>query len=577
MPLIARELRLEVAERMDADGKVLTPLDEAAVAAAARTLLGAGLRGASSSISCTATSTRRTSARAAEIVRALWPNPYVTPGHADPVGIPRVRARHDGGGQRRGPAGARPLYRRACAASSQPSGFDRDLLVMQGNGGTISSRSSPSTAVKTVMSGPASGVIGRRAYTGRASGQSPTSSPTTWAAPRPTSALIEDGVPPVSGELELEYAMPIHVPMVDVHTIGAGGGSIASVDAAGMLRVGPESAGARPGPDLLRPRRHASRPSPTPTSCSAGSIPERLLAVDRPVVAATRARGDRGAQVGEPLGLDADAAAAAILRIANDQMAGAIRMVSLSRGHDPRDFALFAFGGAGPLHAVALARELGIPTVLVPARPGHHQRAGLRRRRPAPRLRRDGQQAARRRSTRAAIARTCSQRRSRRRGDHGARGRRGRGESRRAPRRHAVPGPEPHPAGRRSTGPDITLARTARGLRGRLLAALRRRAAGDPPVLVNLHTAVIGKRRRCRSSRSGRPTRAPDARGCAGRRAPVWFDGGWLDDAGLARREAAARRRFEGPAIIEQLDCTTVVEPGNSVRMGLGNLLIGIK
>src|SRR5262249_1969284 len=152
--------------------------------------------------------------------------------------------------------------------------------------------------------------------------------------------LIEDAVPQVSGELELEYAMPIHVPMVDVHTIGAGGGSIASVDAAGMLRVGPESAGARPGPICY------GRGGPGPTITAAHLVlgrlnAGRLLGVDTPVTL-DQVRAAIESKVGKRLGLDAAGAAAAILRIANDRMGGAMRLVSLSRGHDPRDFALFA-------------------------------------------------------------------------------------------------------------------------------------------------------------------------------------------------------------------------------------------
>ena len=153
-----------------------------------------------------------------------------------------------------------------------------------------------------------------------------------------------------------------------VHTIGAGGGSIASVDAAGMLRVGPESAGARPGPICYG--RGGAEPTITDANLVLGRLnPDKLLGVDHPVTL-DQVRAAILDKVGKRLGLDSEAAVAAILRIANDRMAGAIRLVSLSRGHDPRDFALFAFGGAGPLHATALARELSIPTVLVPARPG---------------------------------------------------------------------------------------------------------------------------------------------------------------------------------------------------------------
>src|SRR5471030_3482102 len=237
---------------------------------------------------------------------------------------------------------------------------------MQGNSGTVSSAIVSEHAVNTVMSGPASGVIAA-AYTASAAGYKDVVTYDMGGTSTDV-ALIQDGVPTVSSELELEYAMPIHVPMVDVHTIGAGGGSIASVDSAGMLRVGPESAGARPGPICYG--RGGTEPTITDANPVLGRLnPDRLLGVDHPVTL-DHVRGLIEDKVGKRLGLDAEAAAAAILRIANDRMAGAIRLVSLSRGHDPRDFALFAFGGAGPLHSSALARELAIPTVLVPARPG---------------------------------------------------------------------------------------------------------------------------------------------------------------------------------------------------------------
>ena len=335
-------------------------------------------------------------------------------------------------------------------------------------------------------------------------------------------ALVLDGLPSVSSDLELEYAMPIHVPMVDVHTIGAGGGSIASVDAGGMLRVGPESAGATPGPICYG--RGGTRPTITDANLVLGRLdPERLLAVDR------RSRCDVAAAlvaaVGAPLGLDATAAAAAIVRVANDKMAGAMRMVSLSRGHDPRDFALFAFGGAGPLHAVALARELGIPTVLIPARPGLTNALGC----VVADLRHDfvatvnqplealDDEAHRRRLRRA----------DRRRPGALAREHVAVDASSRAPRRHAVPGPEPHPAGRgRPTG--ITL----KELRSAFEAAYWQRFGVElpeiRPVLVNLHTAVIGKRK----PRVARRDRRRHAEGDARRSAPH-------DAPGLVRRRLA--------------------------------------
>ena len=167
-------------------------------------------------------------------------------------------------------------------------------------------------------------------------------------------ALIHGGLPEVSSELTVDYGLPIHVPMVDVRTVGAGGGSIAWINAAGMLQVGPEIGRLAPGPICYG--RGGTRPTITDAqSRSRPARPERLLA-GRPA-AASRCAANRDARSRAPLGLLEEARPPAI-RLANTHMAGAIRLVSLSRGFDPRDFVLFAFGGAGPLHAVAIAREL---------------------------------------------------------------------------------------------------------------------------------------------------------------------------------------------------------------------------
>jgi N-methylhydantoinase A len=181
-------------------------------------------------------------------------------------------------------------------------------------------------------------------------------------------ALIRGGHPPVSNEIEVEYAMPIHVPMVDVRSVGAGGGSVAKVNAAGLLEIGPESAGADPGPICYG--RGGKKPTISDANLLLGRLnPAKLNAVEGGV-ALDDVASIFECELGQALGLDAIGAAEAVIRVANAKMAGAIRMVSLSLGADPRDFALFAFGGAGPLHAAALARELGVPRVLIPARPG---------------------------------------------------------------------------------------------------------------------------------------------------------------------------------------------------------------
>ena len=305
--------------------------------------------------------------RAAEIAAELWPNGYITVGHALLSEAREFERGVTAAVNAIGAADPRALRRAAAAANWQARGYRRDFLIMNGNGGMISARIVTREAAKTVMSGPASGVIAA-AYTGRRAGF--TSLVTYDMGGTSTDvALILDAEPSVSNEIEIEYAMPIHVPMVAVHTIGAGGGSIARVDASGLIAGRAGKRGRPTRADLLRARRRTSRRSPTPTWCSAGSTPTGCWrsTIRLPSSVCGRSSQRRSAP---RRGSTASRRPARCWRLGNMKMAGAIRMVSVARGHDPRDFTLFAFGGAGPLHASALARELGLPRVLVPARPG---------------------------------------------------------------------------------------------------------------------------------------------------------------------------------------------------------------
>ncbi|MDP7345316.1 MAG: hydantoinase/oxoprolinase family protein, partial [Alphaproteobacteria bacterium] len=177
-------------------------------------------------------------------------------------------------------------------------------------------------------------------------------------------SLIRDGEPALSAEKDLAYGVPVRVPMVDTHIIGAGGGSIAYVDAAGLLRVGPESAGAEPGPVCYG--RSGERPTVTDANVVLGRVDPAGFSGVQGAAGLGAVKEALDAHLGRLLGLDAIEAASALIDVSSNQLASAIRLVSIEKGHDPRDFALFAFGGAGPMHAVALARELGIPQVLVP-------------------------------------------------------------------------------------------------------------------------------------------------------------------------------------------------------------------
>jgi N-methylhydantoinase A len=453
-------------------------------------------------------------------------------------------------------------------------GFTRELLVMQGNGGTVAASIVTEHAVATVMSGPASGVIAAAVtamQAGSFAGEFGDVVTYDMGGTSSDVALVLGGMPSVSSDLELEYAMPIHVPMVDVHTIGAGGGSIASVDASGMLKVGPESAGADPGPICYG--RGGTRPTITDANLVLGRLdPERLLAVEHAVsmAAIRQALLDH---VGTPLGLDASAAAAAIVRVANDRMAGAIRMVSLSRGHDPRDFALFAFGGAGPLHAVALARELGIPKVLIPARPGLTNALGC----VVADLRHDFVAAVNQPLEAMVEGRIAALFAAQVQSGRDLLGR----------ENVAVESVVTlHRADMQFQGQSHILpvaidsaAITLRELRAAFEAAYLRRFGVElseiRPVLVNLHTAVIGKRKpvSLKAIAAARPKATLEEARRTTR--PVWFEGGWRETPVYVREHLPEAARFDGPAIVEQLDCTAVIGPGDAVEVdGIGNLIV---
>ena len=568
-PLIPRELRLEVPERMDAEGTVVVPLDEAALRTAVARLVEAGCESLVIHFLHSYINPVH-EARAAELARAQWPNAYVTAGHT----ILSEYREYERGVTAAVNAAVQPVldrYIERLSSELRSRGFAHDLLVMQGNGGTVAAELVARSAVNTVMSGPASGIMAA-AFTASAAGF-PNAITYDMGGTSTDVGLIRDGVPQVSSELEIEYAMPVHVPMVDVHSIGAGGGSIAHIGEDGMLKVGPQSAGASPGPICYG--RGGREPTITDANLVLGRLnADHLLGVPgrADVDAVRRALETRFASA---FGSDATAAAAAILRIANDRMAGAIRMVSLARGQDPRDFVLFPFGGAGPLHAAALARELGIPRLLVPARPGITNALGcvvadLRHdyvntvNKPVPLLDMDAVHG---------ILETQS------------------AEGRRLLEREGIAVEQVrdlHSADMQFQGqshilsvplPQREVSREA--LQQAFDRAYWERFEVELPeihaVLVNLHTAVIGVRPPIDLAALGRGAHATDATGARTDERDVWFDGGWRSTPIYARERLPLDQDIEGPAIIEQLDCTTVLEPGCRARLDRhGNLLVDV-
>ena len=561
-PIIPRDLRLEVPERMDARGRVVTPLDEGALRAAVQRLREAGCEAIVIHF-LHAYANPAHELRAGEIAAENWPNDYITLGHK----LLSESREYERGVTAAVNASVQPLLERYVARLADQlaaRGYARDLLVMNGNGGMVAAKDVAKEAVKTVMSGPASGVMAAVA-TGRRAGI--TNLLTYDMGGTSTDvAMIRGGVAPVSNEIEVEYAMPIHVPMVDVRTVGAGGGSIARIDAGGMLRVGPESAGSDPGPVCYG--RGGTRVTISDANLILGRLPASRFGQ-----AAEAAYAAMREQIAVPLVLSVEAAAEAVIRIANTHMAGAIRMVSISMGADPRDFALFAFGGAGPLHAVALAKELNVPKVLIPARPGITNALGC----VVADLRHDFVRTLNRPLDSVDMAEV-----------HGvlaaqeAEGRRLIGLEKIALTSiRAEYSADMQFVGQthllRVTLPSALPARE--DLQSRFEAAYHARFRVDLPTiranLVNLNVSVVGERPALDLSRLIDPEgRKEGAEPSATRR--VWFDG-WRDTPVYWRDHLPLRIGLQGPAVIEQMDTTVVVDPGARVTSDAdGNLIIEV-
>jgi N-methylhydantoinase A len=360
----------EVPERVSVDGDVLQPVDDACCRDVALEIARLGVE---SVAVCFLYSFLHPAheRRVAEIIRSICPDVWVS---LSSEVLPQFRE------YERSMATVLNAYvtphvsRYLDALSSRLTHaitHDVSLLIMKSSGGVIGAPTAARQAIHTALSGPAAGVIGAT-QTAREAGFEDIITIDVGGTSADVS-LVRGGIPALTTSGTIGD-FPLQLPIVDIHTIGAGGGSIARVDATGRLSVGPTSAGADPGPVCYG--RGAVEPTVTDAHLVLGRIPPELLNGE---VRLDRAAAERAirASIAEPLGLSVEAAAEGMLAIVNANMAGAIRLVSIERGHDPRRFTLVAFGGAGPLHGLDLARLLGIPRVLVPRTPGVLSTYGL--------------------------------------------------------------------------------------------------------------------------------------------------------------------------------------------------------
>lgn len=362
-PYIPRRDRIVVAERIDAMGKIVTPLDETEAREAARLLKKRGVKAVAV---CFMNSfvNGANERRMREILLEDLPG---VPVSISSEVMPEI-FEHERFSTTVVNAVLSPVvvdYTNRLANELNGKGYAHDLLLLHTGGGVMTPKSVQDFAGRLAGSGIAAGAIASR-YIAMLCGYQ-NSIGLDMGGTSTDVSLVYEGQSRVTKDWFVEFGYPIRFPSIEVLTIGAGGGSLAWIDEAGSLRNGPQSAGANPGPASY------GKGNKVPTNTDANVVLGRLgksLAGGELTLDAALAEEAIRTGVAEPCGLDLYSAAEAVVAVANANMANAVRLISISRGYDPRDFALVAFGGAGALHGAAVAQELSIPSVIVPPNPG---------------------------------------------------------------------------------------------------------------------------------------------------------------------------------------------------------------
>ena len=362
-PVAQRKDRIEVPERVLSDGSIERDVDVEAVEKAARNLASAGCEAiAIAFVNAYANSQNEKAAR--EAVERVWPNAHVTT--ATDI-LPEIRE-FERTSTAVLNAYLQPAMGRYLGRLQSSLGKDgASLLIVQSNGGLMTADEASKAPIRTALSGPAAGVVAARAV-GLAAGY-PNVIGCDMGGTSFDVSLIANGRTSLAAETSIDFGMVVRAPMVEITTIGAGGGSIAWIDAGGMLRVGPESAGADPGPACYG--KGGSLPTVTDANVLLGRInPDSPIGGELGHLDISAAEKAIKTEVADPLGLSVVEAAEAVIKVANAAMAGAIRIVSIERGHDPSQFVAMPFGGGGALHAGALIREVGLAGAVSPRYPG---------------------------------------------------------------------------------------------------------------------------------------------------------------------------------------------------------------
>ncbi len=370
-PPIAPAHRVGVPERLDETGAVVAPLDEAALDAALAALPEAEGFDAFAVCFLHAYRNPEHERRAAALLRARLPGALVC---LSSEVSPEFRE-YERFATTTMNAALLPVMDRYLARFGEGvgrRGIPTPAYVIQSNGGLVSPATLRRLPINTFFSGPAGGVVGA-IDVARASGISDIITIDIGGTSTDV-CLVRDGRPAWASQRDMA-GLPVRTASIDLHTIGAGGGSLAWVDAGGLPKVGPESAGASPGPACYG--RGGERPTVTDANVVLGRLNPIALLGGRMKVDAAAAEAAIARHIGAPLGIDSARAAAGILQIATVGITGAVRVISVERGEDPREYALFAFGGGGPLHAAEVAEAMDMRRVVVPPHPGLMSAIGL--------------------------------------------------------------------------------------------------------------------------------------------------------------------------------------------------------
>jgi N-methylhydantoinase A len=583
-PLVPRQLCYEVPERLNAQGEVITPLDESVVEQVVEKIAATGVEAVAV---CLLHSYRNPAheQRIGELLRAKLPNVTISLS-SDVVPEFREYLRASTTVINSSVAPVVSTYLSSIREKLNSSGVTSELLVMQSSGGVYPAEAASDSPVFMVESGPAAGAVAA-AELGTSLGK-PDVISFDMGGTTAKASLIRNGQPNVTKDYSVGGAAqagtgafggasgyPIRTPVVDLVEIGAGGGSIAWVDSGGALRVGPHSAGADPGPVCYR--LGGTEPTITDANLVLGRLDPEYFAGGDMQLDLEGARNAIKTQCADPLTISVEEAAHGIVEIANTAMVNALRLVSVQRGHDPRDFMLIGFGGAGPAHAVRLAEQAGIPNVLIPLAPGTASSLGLL----VTDVRMD--------SSATLIARADSVQPT----DIAGHFARLENEGAKAHQSAASSSGEPvfeRSVEMRYWGQSFELSVTApdrenidqqwldelcEAFHDAHETAYGFRAQEEPVELVNLRLTTVGKIARP-NMRKLKTTSDDPSSALKGTR-PVYFSesNGVIDTSVYDRVKLHASARFSGPAIIEEPDCTTVVHPGWSVQVDeFGNLSI---